>query len=693
MKTTHPIPPLPRRPWRAAGLLLAALVSLAGHIGAQELMLQKSLPDLVAEAEWITVADLVGAQPHRNARGNLIVTDYRFRRVQAWLGATPADFVLTQGGGTLAGETHRISDTPVLEVGQRYLLFVRPGRGEMFAPFVGGAQGAWLLTGTNGALSLGLGHETLARDELLAQVDALVTARGAAPPRSPVQGSMPAGSYPAKAWRPLALTPPTTPAGVPPAMAEAMVGPRADGTGSGRSMGGTPASAGGDGIDYHYEHRIAPPAVINSFPHDWTPWYPEDQYQMAKWNQHGGDVLRVYTTPTGDWAWQNDRFDLAGWPSNDDMVAQFGEGWGANTLGITYSRWFGDGAIVEADVALNPAFCWTMDERVALDANQSCWGYRQTLLHELGHAWGLAHPWETQSVWWDSVMNYSPKNYRYAYLFTDDTNAVRAAFAGPAIHDALLGLYTTAVGGASGALYSATQAATIDVRHGEDLAAWVGRQFKIENLGTDDVVSPSVEFYLSRQRMDWNAGYVFLGSASYASVPTYSTWTFWMPFLPVSASTPTGDYWLAAYLPGADANMDNNSAWADEDVRVRVHNNPALLVPQPAWQLSGQGVLGPQGDWWFEFAGEAGASYQFSLCPESGGWAAFDTTLSIYQADSELAYDDDTCGLQSQLEWTAPYSATFRIRVGSYLDAEEGAFQLGYRREIDDTLFGNGFDG
>jgi len=74
----------------------------------------------------------------------------------------------------------------------------------------------------------------------------------------------------------------------------------------------------GPGVDYYYEHRISPPAVINGFPHDWTPWYPEDEYQMSSWNQYGGDVFHVYTDPTGDWAWGDDVFDLAGWPSNDE---------------------------------------------------------------------------------------------------------------------------------------------------------------------------------------------------------------------------------------------------------------------------------------------------------------------------------------------------------------------------------------
>ena len=48
------------------------------------------------------------------------------------------------------------------------------------------------------------------------------------------------------------------------------------------------------------------------------------------------------------------------------------------------------------------------------------------MLHEVGHGWGLDHPWETQVVSWDSVMNYSPAGYRLPRLYADDTAAVRA---------------------------------------------------------------------------------------------------------------------------------------------------------------------------------------------------------------------------------------------------------------------------
>jgi len=687
---------------RLSSWLCVAALLCTGTASAQELMPVKALPDLVAESEWIAVADLVGAQARRNARGNLIVTDYRFRVAQTLQGATPAsEFVLTQGGGTLAGETHELSDTAALDVGGRYLLFVRPGRGEVFSPFVGGAQGVYVLSSDHKAMSLGGDRRKIGEDVLLDEVRELAGIRGAAPPRIPDSGGMPADSYPSKRYLPLAMTPPADSVlrSTPVMQADAGARPQADSSQAGTTANTVADAAqtlySGPGIDYQYLHRITPPAVINGFPHDWS-WHPEEEYQMSKWNQYGGLVFQVFATPTGDWAWENDRFDLAGWPTNDTMIEQFGEGWGATTLGVTFSRWFGDGPIVEADTALNPAYCWTLDERRGLNPDDTCWGFRQTMLHELGHSWGLKHPWEFQDVWWDSVMNYSPKNDRFPQLFADDANAVRDAFGGPGMHDALLSLYTTSLDtadGADSAIYTPTQEFLLSLRHGEDLSAWIGNQFKIENLGTDDIVTPTVEFYLSKGRLTWDAGYYFLGSGSYISVPVFATYTYWMPYLPIPAATPTGDYYLSAYLPGADGNMGNNGAWADEGRTVHIDNNPTMLTPQTYWQSSEFGYLGPAGDWTFSFYGEEGTTYYLSMCPDTGGWADFDTTLAIEYFGSQLAFDDDTCDYQSNIVWTAPYSATFTVRVGSFDNSYEGTFQLGYRRDVTEIIFRGGFDG
>ena len=72
---------------------------------------QDSVPlaraDLVRLADAIITAKLLSAQPRWNSRGNLIVTDYRFRIEQTELdgGLGSFEFVVTQGGGTIDGIT------------------------------------------------------------------------------------------------------------------------------------------------------------------------------------------------------------------------------------------------------------------------------------------------------------------------------------------------------------------------------------------------------------------------------------------------------------------------------------------------------------------------------------------------------------------------------------------------------------
>jgi hypothetical protein len=291
-------------------------------------------------------------------------------------------------------------------------------------------------------------------------------------------------------------------------------------------------------------------------------------------------------------------------------------------------------------------------------------------------------------------MNYSPKEYRLAELFADDTNAVRAAFGGPGIHDALVSLYTTAVGGSQGSLYTPTQPYALYLHHGDDVGAWMPNQFKIENLGTDDIVNPNVQFWLSQGRMTWDAGYVYLGAGSYISVPVFSTYTYWLPSLPIPYGTPTGNYWFAAYIPDTDGNMGNNSSWADETYTIHVDNSPTTLYPEEYWQTSETGYLGPAGVWTFSFVAEGGGTYYLSMCPGTGGFADFDTTMSVSYAGTEVAYDDDTCDVQSDITFVAPYSATFTVTVGSYNNLYQGSFAIGYRRDslIVDPIFGGGFD-
>ncbi len=677
------------------GLLLA--ISL-GRSHSQELQLPRTLPDLVGEADVIAIADLTQARPRWNQRGNLIVTDYSFRVVRQMFGnPLNSEFVVTQTGGTIGQETQDVSDETPLSVGARYLIFLSPGRNKQFSPFVGAQQGVYQIFSDDTVVSMGADKSRLQRQDFLDKLDQLINARGSAPP------SVPSGpvvrrnrTYPAKIYRPISSTLPFASliqAPARPTSPSAPTSPRKTPTvNAGIS---TFDSTGNLAPDYVYGNRISPPAIFDAFPHDWV-WHPFEEYQMSKWNQYGGDVFEVLANPTGDWAWGNGRFDLAGWPSNDQMIAQFGVGWSPDLLGITFRRTDGT-SLLEADVALNPAYCWTLNDALGTDGTSDCGDFKQTMLHELGHAWGLNHPWETQNVWWDSVMNYSPHAYRFPELFADDTNAVRNAFSGPMIHDALISLHTTnaldTTTGSQNPIYTPTQAMNIDVYRGESFPRTALTTFEIQNLGTDIIENPQVDFYLSPERLNWNAS-IYLTSAFYSgNIPTFTTSYAYPTLLVVPDSTPTGIYFFSAYLREQDANDSNNSSWANADTTIRVLNRPVTLYPIVSWQYSEPGAIGPHGSWVFNVVVNAGLRYDFSLCSADGGSATFDTTLSIYfdSFPGGSGFNDDYCGTSSFLSWVSQFSGTATLTVAGYSDLYQGTFQLAYRI-YEDEIFSNGFE-
>ncbi|HEY8403667.1 MAG TPA: T9SS type A sorting domain-containing protein [Flavobacteriales bacterium] len=60
-----------------------------------------------------------------------------------------------------------------------------------------------------------------------------------------------------------------------------------------------------------------------------------------------------------------------------------------------------------------------------------------------------------------------------------------------------------------------------------------------------------------------------------------------------------------------------------------------------------------------------GASYTFSTCS-----ANYDTQLTLYSSTGTLlAHNDDYCGFQSQITWTAPFSGTVRLLLDAYINS------------------------
>lgn len=652
----------------------------------------KTLTDLVDEAESIVVAQLESAQPRWNSRHTLIVTDYRFRIERGLLGGKPREqWVLSQGGGSLDGETHRLSSNPELRIGARYLMFVRADRGEVFAPFVAGGQGIYRI-GDDGEAEALAGGGRRPLDTLVHDVDRLLQVRGNEPPHRYQPAALPVGMhYPSKVYVPrgVAARPNAGPHGEVPLSAENADRPAVIRSAAMSANEGAGTDASPPWVVYnHYGPTVNPPVVYDELPHDWT-WSPQDQYQMSEWNRYAGNLFRVSGSELGTWAFRNDRFELVGWPDNQTMINQFGEGWDTNTLAITWSLSNASNVIVEADIAFNPAFCWTLDEYRGSDPDDACWAFQQTMLHELGHGWGLDHPWEHQDVWWDSVMNYSPKANRLSRLNTDDVNAVRGRYNGPAISDGLISQYRTSDSTTSNQpIYSPALPTSISVQHGGTLS--LAGPIQIENLGTTNIVNPAVEIYLGENWNAWSGNYVYLRTANFAStIGTFSTFTYNLNATTIPATVPTGLYYLTLWLDNADDYSGNNTASSNPDVMVTVNNVAPLLAPAESWRATAVGHIGPSGRWDFRLPVSAGKTYELTTCASGLGSATFDTIIEIVGAGVS---NDDYCGLQSRVQWTAAATQTRTIRVTGY-SAAQGDFVLGYRLLVTDRLYSSGFDG
>src|SRR6185436_17318471 len=240
-------------------------------------------------------------------------------------------------------------------------------------------------------------------------------------------------------------------------------------------VGGPAQTASHSEPMYSSSVRANLPIVVNNFPDSYAPWSPEDEYQMSKWNYYAHDVFHVYTTPTGNYGWGNDRFDLAGWPSSTDLQNVYGAPWGSTTLGTTFTRSIG-GTIIEADIALNPAYSWTLDDEWVYNGGSAkC--YRRTMTHELGHMHGMDHQFN-----YLSVMNYPPAQFRaFSFPLMDDAAGIRAEYPGNASSVTDLGVYL---------FYSAGYQSWADATIPSSVAAGgvlTVNNYQVENAGTTTI--------------------------------------------------------------------------------------------------------------------------------------------------------------------------------------------------------------
>lgn len=511
---------------------IAVLLALAPFLTPRILtahVARITVPELAAVAPHVVVAVVESRQSRWNAQHTLLVTDYALRIEERLRGEAPDRVSITVPGGSLGDLSDETCVTVSLEPGARYLLFLGRLDRPSLTPILGAGQGM-LREIAGGLAAPGESREPLTVDgrpvrfrDLVASVRPL-----AAKPPPPPQSAPPAQALPFKRWQ---LAPEEK---------------------------------------YIYFQLAKPPIVVNPLLPG-SPFSPWDQREMDYWNLYAGDLFRVSPTPTADWAFGNGVFDIAGFPPDDQMEANFGLAWGDDpgTLGITISH-SKDGVLTEADVALNPNYKWTLDDRLG-QRRSAPYPFKEVILHELGHVWGLHHPTESRRpAGQDSVMHYKDKPYYVVELMADDAKAVRAAFPpGADLRDGLISSYVTVWSDPGFADYIPARPTPAHLRAGRSFT--LDGPIKIENPGTVPLDNPQVEVYLAPTRLSFKNARLIKTLQVPDTVQAGEVLNVDVGDLTVPAGTRAGTYYLAFFLRDPeDAYQANNGAWSNDDVTVKV---------------------------------------------------------------------------------------------------------------------------
>lgn len=502
-----------------AALLLFALLTLLTPSALGAHVAQLSGRELAAASSNVVVAVVEGREVRWNAPRTLLMTDYTLRVEERLRGATPERFTLTMPGGTLGDITDEVCTTVELEPGARYLLFLGDLDRPSLSPIVGARQGVF--------------RDRQGFGEIVAAARTLVDKTPLAPRLALEEDA----SLPAKTWAP------TSPEGL-------------------RSMQ----------APFVYLQPAQRPIVVDPLPAG-SPFSPVDQHRLAYWNVYAGDLFRVSANPSATWAFGNDVFDIAGFPSDTQMLEQFKVTWddiGSSVLGVALVR-RRNGAVVEADVALNPARAWTLDD-IEATTRGGAYSFKEVMTHEIGHMWGLRHPFETQEAWWDSVMQYKSKIFYLGTIYADDAMAVRSAFPpGAAIRDGLVSSYVTRWDHPDAELATYTPAGPRSPSAKAGGSFSLNGMIKIENVGTVPLANPKVEVYLVSKRFSFEGAVLIKTVRVPGVLKPGATRQVNVGKILIPAKVTPGTYWLGYYLRDSkDQYKANNGAWSNADVTLIV---------------------------------------------------------------------------------------------------------------------------
>lgn len=465
---------------------------------------QPSAPtdDLIRAADGIFTGRVREIGCRRSGKG-IIFSDVAFDVEEALKGSFGPQISCTFLGGRIGEETQRASVLPEFEAGERMLLMLRKTENNL-NPVMGGRRGKisekdFILPRFAGARK---SHAASGNADFESMLSALRSRLGRAS----------AAPHPAK--KPENRT-----------------------------------SAPFQGNAYHSFGKIASlPVTFYARPSSDTRVGGSDVRMMASWNRYA--TIFSSTAGNGTWDFGNNRFEIAGFVGDTELKNEFDLVWSdLNALAFSYSNEV-NGVITESDVFLNPGFNLTLDNN--LPANDpTVYGMDMTMIHELGHTFGLLHEFTKLSV-----MNYNQPQYDGDYyVHVDDALGIRSLYPSgmKTVRDVAVYLYKA--GNGEFDIRDATLSKSV-VAPGSSFNV---SGYTLENLGAADTASFTLKWFLVGAYRSLS-GNVEIATTTHSLTALSSKAE--SSDIPVPAAVPMGSYILAAQAQLAgDEVAENNTSW------------------------------------------------------------------------------------------------------------------------------------
>jgi hypothetical protein len=499
------------------------------------------------------VAVVEGARTLWNEPHTLLVTEYALRIEDRLRGDAPQRIGLQIPGGTLDGETHQTCLSTPLATGARYLLFLQDADRPALVPITGGWQGAFReVAGPQGKrlAASGPGEVPLRLADGQA-VEFLQLVRAARHLLASVEANA--------------------------EVMEATEAADASNTANSHEAAFLPARPEGGEEQPAVSHFVVnspprAPLVIEPLPPD-SPFHGVDQEQIAYWNLYVDDLFQISEDPTPGWGFRNGASEIVGLPTDEEMRQQTGSPWSRGAVSMTTSV-TREGRIVESDIALNPAYEWTLDEAAATRGERDVFSFRSSVLSHLGSAWGYSGflsfggILRADIVPRDSLLNLKPQEFDMPVLYAEDVAAARAHYPAKRIRDSLISAYQV-VPAPLTPFYTPVTASVPTVRPGGSFD--LRTPITLENPGTESLIQPNLEVYLVPQRLSLDRAILVKRHRVRATVPSGGNLNVGLGRVTVPRNARPGTYYLAFVLRDPrDAYQANNRAWGTESATVTV---------------------------------------------------------------------------------------------------------------------------